>query len=199
MVSTATKVFFGLGCAVLLGIGLLMATCAGCATMMMHQAGSSSAPATESPSPDGGWKGGEQARSEMDSSRTVLYHLAANGPLVGWLHVETPSLVAVCREGKTEAYLETGMPLNPELGKFHEYTVRLRFDDGAPRTERWNQSTDDKAVFSPHPVAFLKQLAKAKTLKVEVTPFNASPGVATFYVAGFAGPLGKISTVCKWR
>src|SRR4029077_13077045 len=46
MASTATKIFLGFGCAVLLVIGLLMVTCAGCATMMMHQAANRSGPET---------------------------------------------------------------------------------------------------------------------------------------------------------
>jgi hypothetical protein len=89
--------------------------------------------------------------------------------------------------------------LAPELGRFQRYTVRLRFDNNPPTSEAWSESTDNKAVFAPRPSSFLKRLAQAKTLRVEVTPFNSNPGVATFYVDGFSEPLAKITEACRGR
>jgi hypothetical protein len=133
----------------------------------------------------------------MDGSRTVRYQLKASSILEGWLSAEQPVLVASCSEHKIEAYLVTNMPLSPELGKFQKYTVRLRFDSGSPRAEQWSESTDGKAVFAPSPLAFLKRVAKAKLLRMEVTPFRANPGVATFEVDGFVRPLKQITDTCQ--
>jgi hypothetical protein len=135
----------------------------------------------------------------MDGSRTVQYRLRSDELLVGWLTAERPVIVAECREKKISAYLVTGMSLRPELGRFQKYTVRLRFDSKPPTSEAWSESTDDKAVFAPQPAAFLKRVAQAKTLRVEVTPFNSNPGVATFHVDGFSEPLSKITAACRGR
>jgi hypothetical protein len=135
----------------------------------------------------------------MDGSRTVHYQINADDTISGWLTEKTPILVARCYERKVEAFLVTGMPMRPELGKFQKYTVRLRFDDGSPRTEVWDDSTDDKAIFAPQPSAFLKRVEKAKILRMEVTPFNANPGVATFHFGGFAGPLAAINEACRGK
>jgi hypothetical protein len=202
MASTAAKVVLGIGCGFVLLVGAGLATCAGCAAMIGHSnlrpaSPSASSSASEAQYPT--WKGGESERSQMDGSRTVQYRLRSDDILEGWLSVEKPVIVAECRERKIEAYLVTGMPLNPELGRFQKYTVRLRFDNNVPTSETWSASTDDKAVFAPRPVVLLKRIAQAKILRVEVTPFNSNPGVATFHVEGFSEPLAKITGACRSR
>jgi hypothetical protein len=77
----------------------------------------------------------------------------------------------------------------PELGQIGKHTVRLRFDDHQPEREIWDQSADDKALFSQSPIRFVKKVARSKTLTFEFTPFQASPAIATFSVAGFARRL----------
>jgi hypothetical protein len=200
MASTTAKVVLGIGCGLLLLIGAGLATCAGCVAMMDHSVQeSSTSSSSESMAQHSGWTGGETERSQMDSSRTVRYQLRSDELLEGWLTTERPVLVAECRERKVEAYLVTGMSLRPELGHFQKYTVRYRFDNNPPTSELWSESTDNKAVFAPRPTAFLKRVAKAKALRIEVTPFNSNPGVATFHVDGFSEPLAKIMDACRGR
>jgi hypothetical protein len=112
---------------------------------------------------------------------------------------ETPKLVARCRENRTQAYVVLGMPLNPELGLFNQFTVRTRFDDGKSSAGRWTGSTDNVAVFAPSAITFLRRLGKAETLKLEVTPFNSGRGVITFNVAGFEPHLEEIAQACGWK
>jgi hypothetical protein len=199
MPSTTAKVVLGIGCGLLLLIGAGLATCAGCVAMIGHSIPESSTSSSGTMPQHPVWTGGEAERSQMDGSRTVHYQLRSDELLEGWLTTERPVLVAECQERKVEAYLVTGMSLRPELGHFQKYTVRYRFDNNPPISELWSESTDNKAVFAPHPTTFLKKVAQAKTLRIEVTPFNSNPGVATFHVDGFSEPLAKITEACRGR
>ena len=60
--------------------------------------------------------------------------------------------------------------------------MRVRFDDAGAERQRWSQSTDNEALFAPNAVQMARNIAKAKTLRFEFTPFNASPVIATFDV-----------------
>jgi hypothetical protein len=97
---------------------------------------------------------------------------------------EVPHLIIRCLEHKTEVYVVTGVSTQPEP-KVGKHTVRLRFDDDQQEREIWDQSADDRALFSQHPIRFVNKVARAKTLTFEFTPFQAGAAVATFSVAGF--------------
>lgn len=146
-----------------------------------------------------GWRGGPEGSSAMDDSQTVVYELKASTLLHGWLQEVQPTLIARCQEHKTEIYLLTGMPMNPELGRFNRYTVRIRFDDKPARREFWSESTDHEAVFAPSPIILARQLAKANELKLELTPFNSSPQTVVLPVAGFQEPLADLAKACGWK
>jgi hypothetical protein len=98
---------------------------------------------------------------------------------------EVPHLIIRCQQHKTEVYVVTGVSTQPELGKVGKHTVRLRFDQDQQEREIWDQSADDQALFSQHPIRFVRKVARARTLTFEFTPFQAGPATATFSVAGF--------------
>jgi hypothetical protein len=126
----------------------------------------------------------EQGQSHGDDPERFGVSLAAS-TVSGWRTHDVPHLIIRCQEHKTEAYVVIGVSAQPELGQVGKHTVRLRFDDHEQEREIWDQSVDDKALFSRSPVRFVKKVARAKTLTFEFTPFQASPAVATFSVAGF--------------
>jgi hypothetical protein len=103
----------------------------------------------------------------------------------GWHTHDVPHLIIRCQDHRTEAYVVTGVAAQPEPGEVGKHTVRLRFDDHRQEPEIWDQSADDKALFSQSPVRFVKSVARSKILTFEFTPFHDSPAVATFSVAGF--------------
>lgn len=194
MASTTTKVFLGLGCALVLSFGFALTTCAGCMASMHSEL-----PASSPASSGGEWKGGVIGRSPMDDSVLIQFHVDAVNELQGWRSSHRPRVVAECREHKTNVYLITGMPLAPELGKFEKYTIRRRMDGRPFRTELWSESTDGAAVFSPSAIALSRELAKTKEMLIEVTPFHSSPQTIIFTVSGFSGPLQAISEACQWK
>jgi hypothetical protein len=140
----------------------------------------------------------ETGRSKMDDSPTVVLSAQASNQIEGWLERYRPELIVRCREGKTTVYAVTGMPAQPEYGKFEEATVRLRLDNRAPETEVWSESTDGKALFAPDAMALIPKLATAKRLRFEFTPFNSSGVLAEFSISGLDAYIGKIAGACNW-
>ena len=151
------------------------------------------------PRPPGGKWTQSQDTSVMDDSKGVTFFLAGEGEIVGWLQRKTPSLVVRCKEKKTDVYMVTGMSASVESGDLDGHTVRVRFDDAAAQRQRWSESTDKEAMFAPNAVQMARATAKAKMLRLEFTPFNASPVIATFDVSGFDEHIGKVAAACGWK
>jgi hypothetical protein len=161
-----------------------------------------SAPAASAPAPKpskGKWTGGSQGASAMDDTKTVAYTLDAENEISGWLDHDRPTLVVRCHERKTNAYVDVGMPAQPELGEYQRHTVRLRFDDEPAASQLWQQSTDGEGLFSPSGVTFAKRLAKTKRLRLQFIPFNSNPQVIEFDTAGFDQVIGEIAQPCGWK
>lgn len=135
-------------------------------------------------------------QSQMDGTNGVTFSLSAENEIEGWLAQNRPDLVVRCHEHKTDVYVITGMPAQPELGKYETYTVRLRFDAAQPEAQAWDGSTDSKALFSEHPIGLARRIATTRTLLFQFTPFNASQVIVTFDVRGFAPHLAELTRVC---
>lgn len=149
----------------------------------------------ETPGPVDMWMIRE-GRSSMDDSPQVTLSLIAENEVQGWLQSQFPVLYVRCKEGRIDTFIETGLSTNPELGRYDEYTVRLRFDNGKPIIQRWSESTDNKALFAPNGLSAARMIAKADRMLFEFTPFNARPAIAEFKVAGLASKLDKVTAAC---
>ncbi len=154
--------------------------------------------APPTPSPGGKWAEARQA-SQMDDTQGVTFHLEAENSVEGWLKRGKPSLIVRCREKRTDVYMVTGMAASVESGDLDGHSVRVRFDDAPAQQQRWSESTDKEALFAASAVQMARSLAKSKTFRVEFTPFNASPAVATFDVTGFDQHIGKVAAACGWK
>lgn len=134
-----------------------------------------------------GWILANKSRSPMDDSLSLAYRLSAINVIRGRLGTHRPSILARCQERSLDVYIDFGMVMNG--------AVRYRFDSGGADTDYWDTGTDYEALFARDPVFFASQLAKAKRLRVEVTPYSGSPQVVEFSVTGFAGPLKQLASV----
>jgi Type VI secretion system VasI, EvfG, VC_A0118 len=89
--------------------------------------------------------------------------------------------------------------------------VTLRLDDRQARYESWGESTDHKALFADElaysgdvvypagaPVNLAKQLARAKTLIFQFTPFDGSPQTMRFDLRGLDRHIDKVAEACGW-
>ena len=144
---------------------------------------------------NGKWRRVED-KSAFDDSRTVTFLLDGEGSIQGPVRSQVPTLIVRCKERKTSVYVSTGMSASVEYGT-DSHRVRLRLDDGRPFIEGWSEATSNDALFAPEAIEFLKQLAEAKRLAFEFTPFNAPPQVVQFEIAGLGGQLAA-QDVCAW-
>lgn len=157
---------------------------------------SQSAP-VQSAAPDK-WVGGRQTASAMDDSPTVVFQLEAENRVANWLGSAKPTLTVRCKEHQTEVYVITDSAAAVEYD-LDGATVRTRWDDEPAKSSVWSKSTDDKALFAPSAVAFIRKLPHARTLRVQYTPFNASPVIAEFDVRGFGDRIKDLAAACGWK
>lgn len=141
-----------------------------------------------------------QDTSAMDDSKGVSFFLQGENEIEGWLEKKRPGLMVRCKEKATDVYMVTDMPASVESGDdLDKHTMRVRFDDAPAQRQQWSESTDKKALFAPNAVQMARNIARAKTLRLEFTPFNASPVIATFDVSGFEQHIGRVAAACGWK
>lgn len=156
------------------------------------------APAVKTPAPPPASKWvRSDGNSKLDDSKTLVYSVEAVEPISAWLSNPTPNLITRCQRGRLEAYVVTGTAATVEYGGDDEHRVEIRFDDAKSIHQRWGQSTDDKALFSPAPSILLKSLTTAKRFRFGFRPFNGSPQVAEFDVHDFGKPYAALLATCR--
>ncbi len=151
------------------------------------------------PAPTPGWTV-DSSSSAMDDSRTILLRLAADSAIQAWPSRSiTPTLLIRCKERSTDVYFsnETRAAVVPDDLESGE--VRLRFDDGPARRVLWGESTSGDALFAPNAVRVARQIAKAKRLVYQFTPFNSSPATTTFTLVGADTLVPKVAALCGWK
>src|SRR5579863_7010314 len=177
------------------------------------------APQTVQASPADKWHVAT-GKSPMDDLKTVVLSLDSEDLVEGPLGAVRPSLVVRCQEKSTDVYVVTGMAANietePDGTPSDTRKVRIRLDDG-PATDyySWKESADRKALFAAetvsggndfdertwqhHPVSeFAQQLAGARKMAFQFTPFDGSPQVARFDLSGLDTRLHQVGEACEW-
>jgi type VI secretion system protein VasI len=136
--------------------------------------------------------------SRIDDSKTVILRLQAENEITGWPRKSvTPSLVIRCKERHTDAYFVTGMSPMVEYGT-DGATITLRIDKSPAFKLQAGKSTDGEALFLPSAVSQIKRMTAGSSLLFEFVPFNSSPQMATFQIAGLADALKPVREACKW-
>ncbi len=128
-----------------------------------------------------------KSKSQFDDSQTVVLTLAAENSIKGWLATSIPQLILRCQEGRTKAYVVTGMPAAVEYGEVERHTVRLRYGEDAAFSVLMSQSTDNKSLFFPDPVMKIVGLWNVPVLLVGFIPEPRS-GLGT------ASPNSKVTS-----
>lgn len=136
--------------------------------------------------------------SQMDDSRRVELVSKALESIQLRFRSTTPQLVIRCAEHKTDVFVVTGGAAAVESRNLDHATVRLRIDTLPAMRENWGESTDNKALFAPNPIALARRLAKGRVLLFEFTPFNASPTSTRFDLTELSDLITEVSTACGW-
>lgn len=148
----------------------------------------------------GKWKVSE-SRSAMDDSRTVTASLRAENYVPIWLDRSLPLLTVRCKEGSIDVYMSLGSSFSVDNcgGELNQHRVRIRYDKREAFTSCWSESTDDNALFPPSARTYVVDIVASNTMRIEFTPFNASPVVAEFDVRGLSEHITKFEEACpRW-
>lgn len=127
----------------------------------------------------------------------ITFDLAADEDIDVWRKRVRPVLTVRCTAKETEVFVLTQSAASIEPTGQH--TVQMSFDDGDPVAEMWEHSTDHDALFAPEGMALKRQIAGARRMSFTFTPFNASPSIVHFSVAGFDAQLKSASKTCGWK
>jgi hypothetical protein len=130
----------------------------------------------------------------VDPKKGIALQVLSEDRVKVWQRQAQPILVVRCLAKRTDAFvfIESAAKIEPQPWR----TVRVGFDDEAEHTERWPDSADHDALFSPDGAAFASRLTHARTLTFGYTPHNADPVVAQFQVTGLAEQLAPLAKHC---
>ena len=143
------------------------------------------------------WIGRRRPTWARDGSKTISFELQADNEVRVWMQRAVPVLVARCLSHRTEVFVVTGSTSIESNSDRH--TVRLQFDKDPEQVQQWLGSESSQELFAPDGVALSQRLARATRLRFGFTPYNASPVVADFYVAGFHELAKLVATTCGRR
>jgi hypothetical protein len=141
------------------------------------------------------WARTRQSQWATDGSRTIGFEVEAEREVPVYMDRVRPVLAVRCISRQTEVFVVLRSAPSIERGA-DTHTVRIGLDDQPYVEERWLDSSDMHALFSPDGKEFAARMAAARRLRFGFTPFNALPAVVEFDVHGFDGPLAAMAKVC---
>jgi|CXWL01.1.fsa_nt_gi hypothetical protein len=135
--------------------------------------------------------------SKIDDSANVFLSVSADTEIEGWpAERHRPTLILRCMEKEKSAIIQTGMTPNVESGASDAATVTLRFDKDLAENQGMSESTDKKALFFLDPDEIISKMLTHKSMLFQFTPFNSSPVMTTFNLAGLEGALKPLEQAC---
>ena len=131
-----------------------------------------------------------------NARRGIALELAARNETAVWMRKVRPLLVVRCVDKRIDVFVFTDSAAAMEA-QDEDHTVRVAFDGGEERTERWPDSSAHDALFAPDGRRLLAELSRARRLSFGYTPHNAAPVVAQFDVAGLEHRLASARRHCQ--
>ena len=110
---------------------------------------------------------------------------------------EKAALVIGCEKKRPKLVISAGVQLQPEYGG--GTTARIKLDEGAAVTVSGSESTSGDGMFINGPAEWIRRIAGAKRVMLEVTPFRRGKGVVSVMVAGLAVHATEIEKHCGIR
>jgi len=141
------------------------------------------------------WSRTRQSQWATDGSRTIGFEVEAQRYVTVYMDRVRPVLAARCISQHTEVFVVLGTAASIENGG-DTHTVRVGLDDEPDVEQKWLDSTDMQALFSPDAAPLAARMATARRLRFAFKPFNAPSVAVEFDVHGFEGPLAAIAKTC---
>jgi len=127
----------------------------------------------------------------------AVYELEADNDVALWGKIVRPVLTVRCIAGTTEVFVLTQSAAAID-GNDGKHAVRIGYDRDPDGSERWFASDEYDALFAENGVSAARRIAAAHTMRFGFTPYNGSPVVARFEVAGFDAVAPKLARTCRW-
>lgn len=140
------------------------------------------------------WSGGVR---RSNGHNVAVYELQADNDIAVWGKVVRPVLTVRCVAGTTEVFVLTQSAAVID-GTDGRHAVRVGYDAEPDGAERWMASDEYDALFAENGVGAARKIASARTMRFAFTPYNASPVVAQFQVAGFDTLASRLAKSCRW-
>jgi len=135
-----------------------------------------------------------ESKSPIDDSITVTMMLDASDTIINpYGQFTRPTLILRCSENKTNAFISWDMFLGT-----NNIRVLNRIDKQKAKTRSWYISTDNKAIFAPKNIAFIKSLFGHEKLLQQLTPYGESPKTTSFEIGGLKEAIKPLRKACGW-
>jgi hypothetical protein len=128
---------------------------------------------------------------------TLSLSVKGSPPYPNRLPPQNPVLVVECKSGRVKLHLDANTKLGGPGDELHEHRFSATYDEGKPEPLVGSIANANKGLFFPRAAAHVKRLLSARTLAVEVTPYQFSPAVSTFNVAGLDQHKELIDQHCR--
>jgi hypothetical protein len=144
------------------------------------------------------WSSGTHSRWRTANPKNAVFELPAQNKVPVWMKHGRPMLVVRCLSKSTEAFvfIESAAAIESQD---EDHTVRVAFDNEPMSVQRWPDSVEHDALFAPDGEAFVRRLARARTMRFSFTPHNALPTEAQFEVSGIAELMAPAAKQCGWK
>ena len=138
---------------------------------------------------------GQQSSKETGGK---IIRIDAKNEVRGIVGSKRPFLGIMCNAGQPTAFLAGTYPilLDGRIVFFKE--LKITVDDLTPVTQSWIETKDHSRLFSPTPAAFIKQLAAAKTLRLEWRSVAPVYTPMVFDVSHWASTLANLISACSF-
>ncbi len=144
------------------------------------------------------WSREDEYRWIANHKRSVAYELDADQQVRVWTTHVRPTLVMRCLNKKTEVFVYTESPSKMESTD-GLHSVRLTFDDAAESDERWPDSAEHDALFSPDGTALARRISAAHHLRFGFSPHNADPVQVDFDLGDAGTVVSHVAKTCGWK
>ena len=146
------------------------------------------------------WRSGSFT-NPVDDTETVTVQLDAHSGSADRFGQKMPLLNLRCKSNKTELYVDwhsfLGWEIDGDVNR-NEKQVLVRVGEKKAYRERWQNSTDDKALFAPRAIALARQIAENDRLIVQVVPHGDNPVTTIFNTRGAWTSIKKVANHCNW-
>jgi len=144
------------------------------------------------------WNSDNRAYWVGNERKAAAFELPAENTVTIWMNEVRPLLVVRCIAKSTEVFVWTGTALAMEANT-EDHAVTYRLDDEPELTERWRDSAEHDALFTPDGAAFTERLIRARSMRIGYTPHNAASVVAQFNVSGLGTLVEAFAKECGWK